>query len=69
MKLPSWVAEKLDQSEKLGPAVKLSLARFEPWLKMSGTPFFPQYTAHGTEHVEEVLASAVALMTVALGRS
>ena len=36
----------------------LSVAEFEPWLQMSGTPFFPEYTDHGPKHFSDTLATS-----------
>lgn len=58
-----WALESLlSEDQRLHGAVLLSLQEFEPYFRMSGTPFFPEYTGHGLEHVEDVLLSADALI-------
>lgn len=36
-------------------SVPVSFGEFEPLLRSSGTPFFPEYTDHSDKHVREVL--------------
>ena len=62
IELPAVFDEVLKHSDKLHGAVSLSFAEFEPWLRLSGTPFFPEYTDHGPKHVQEVMATASAII-------
>lgn len=55
----------LDRLLKNGPlhgSVLLSFNEFEPWFRLSGTPFFPEFTDHGMGHVFDVLKSATSLI-------
>ena len=63
MRLPEQLKQKLAKDAALSGAVDSSLAEFEPWIKSSGLPFFPEYTDHGPEHIENVLQTAYALMS------
>ena len=63
IQIPSKLKALLSQDERQYAVVMLSLAEFEPWFKMSGTPFFPEYTGHGLEHVEDVLRTSDALIS------
>ncbi len=62
MNIPPRLSRILAQNQRLDGAVKLSLSEFEPWFKGSHLPFFPEYTDHGVEHLEEVLVSASSLI-------
>jgi molecular chaperone HtpG len=62
IELPRQLEEILKRDDQLRGSVLLSLADFEPWLRQSGTPFFPEYTEHGPKHVREVLATASAII-------
>ena len=63
MKIPSTLRLILSGDRRLEACVDLSFAAFEPWLKASGMPFFPDYTDHGPEHVEGVLTTSQALIS------
>src|SRR6267378_6245944 len=60
------IPEKFDDiiscDRKLHGAVMMSLAEFEPWLRQSGTPFFPEYTDHGPKHLSDTLATSSAII-------
>jgi hypothetical protein len=62
MEIPKRLAYLLERDQALDGAVKLSISQFEPWIKNSSLPFFPEYTKHDIEHIEEVLRTCVALI-------
>jgi molecular chaperone HtpG len=62
MQIPKRLAYVLERDQVLDGPVKLSIAHFEPWIKHSNLPFFPEYTKHDIEHIEAVLRTAVALI-------
>ena len=66
--LPEFFDKKLKDAEALYGALKLTITNFRPWLKDSKLPFFEDYTDHGAEHIQEVLATSVELMTNASKR-
>ncbi len=63
MKLPERLANLLGENQELDGVVKTAISRFEPWIKNSQLPFFPEYTDHGLDHLEQVLATASSLIT------
>ncbi len=63
IQLPPTLHEVLQNDRKLCGATLATLASFEPWLRGSHQPFFPEYTDHGPDHVEAVLHSAESLIT------
>lgn len=62
MQIPKSLAYVLERDQKLDGAVKLSITQFEPWIKNSNLPFFPEYTKHDIEHIEAVLLTAAGLI-------
>ena len=62
MKLPERLATLLEKNQSLDGVVKTAISRFEPWIKHSHLPFFPEYTDHGLDHFEQVLATASSLI-------
>jgi hypothetical protein len=60
--IPEQLENVLKRDAQLHGSVLLSLAEFEPWLRHSGTPFFPEYTDHGPKHVREVMATACVII-------
>ena len=62
MKIPTRLNELLSDNKQLHGAVTLAIASFEPWIKHSTLPFFPEYTKHDIEHIEAVLATASSLI-------
>jgi hypothetical protein len=60
--IPEKFDELLKGDAKLHAAVTLSVAEFEPWLRLSGTPFFPEYTDHGPKHLGDTLVTASAII-------
>lgn len=63
MKLPDRLEEIIKKDQVLYATVHDSIARFEPWINENRMVFFPEYTDHSIKHVEEVLQTAVDLMT------
>src|SRR3954469_3662686 len=61
MNLPPKL-EALIKDSSLYASVLLSFTEFEPWFRLSGTPFFPEFTDHGIGHVIDVLQSAISLV-------
>ncbi|MCE9545406.1 MAG: ATP-binding protein [Planctomycetia bacterium] len=62
MKIPDRLAELLGRNQEFDGLVKSAIARIEPWITNSRLPFFPEYTDHGIEHLELVLATASSLI-------
>lgn len=60
--IPPKIEELLSHDRVLSAAARLSFAEFEPWIEASGTPFFPEYTNHGIQHITDVLATASSLV-------
>jgi hypothetical protein len=52
----------LSGDKNLSGAVMCTIEEFDPWLEMSGVPFFPEYTDHGPRHIESVLLTAQSLI-------
>lgn len=63
MHIPKRFEKKLAQDRSLRRSVDDAIAEFEPWLRESKLPFFPDYTNHGAEHVEGVLVTASSLIS------
>jgi molecular chaperone HtpG len=62
MKIPDRLANLLERHQELDGMVKTAISRFEPWIAHSQLPFFPEYTDHGLDHLEQVLATASSLI-------
>jgi molecular chaperone HtpG len=62
VQIPQKFDDILKPDQKLHGAVMLSVAEFDPWLRLSGTPFFPEYTDHGPKHISDVLATSSAII-------
>lgn len=62
MNIPERLAQKLAEDTSLRSSVDAAVADFVPWLEDSKLPFFPDYTDHGTKHVEGVLVTASSLI-------
>jgi molecular chaperone HtpG len=62
IKIPERFAEVLKQDQKTQGGVMLSIVEFEPWLRLSGMPFFPEYTDHGPKHISDTLATSSAII-------
>lgn len=63
IKLPPLLEQKLTGYENLRAAVDGTVADFGSWLRDSKLPFFTDYTDHGSEHLNQVLSTAVGLMS------
>jgi molecular chaperone HtpG len=59
--LPPFLVEKLAQAP-YRYVVHKALENFSDWFRSSRLPFFPDYTDHGIQHIEQVLATAVNLI-------
>lgn len=62
MQIPNRLLAVLSRNQSLDGAVRLSISHFEPWIINSRLPFFPEYTNHGIDHLEQVLATASSLI-------
>jgi hypothetical protein len=62
LQIPEAFDRILKTDATLHGAVMLSVAEFEPWLRLSGTPFFPEYTDHSLKHITETIATASAII-------
>jgi hypothetical protein len=60
--IPEAFADILSRDPSLHGGVILSLAEFEPWIRLSGTPFFPEYTDHGVVHIRDVMRTSSAII-------
>jgi hypothetical protein len=60
---PEQLKDKLASDRNMRSAVDALIVDFEPWFKDSKLPFFPDYTDHGINHVEDVLTSAASLVS------
>ncbi len=62
IKIPDLFLLKLNDSSHENGIVHAAINEFESWFETSGTPFFPDYTDHGTKHITGVLATAAAII-------
>jgi hypothetical protein len=62
IEIPKRLEAVLAKDRALHGAVLSSLVAFEPWLRLSNMPFFPEYTDHTPRHVSEVMATAGSLI-------
>ncbi len=62
VQIPEKFDDILKRDQKLHGGVELSVAEFEPWLRLSGTPFFPEYTDHGPKHLTDTLDTCCAII-------
>src|SRR5947207_2080562 len=60
--IPSSFEEALAADQALKAGVYGTIADFNPWLKDSKLFFFPDYTDHGIDHLNQVLATADGLI-------
>lgn len=61
--IPDRFSEKLAQNSKLKSAVEMSISNFQSWINDNKLVFFPEYTDHGMNHLQEVLDSAQGLIS------
>ena len=60
--IPQRLASVLSQNPKLHGATIVCLSEFSPWVSDNKLPFFPEYTDHGPNHINEVFITAEALI-------
>jgi molecular chaperone HtpG len=63
LEIPQRWRKKLKNDLRLQGAVDATLGRYGDILKHSKFEFFPEYTDHGVDHVQDVLNSCDWLMT------
>jgi hypothetical protein len=63
IRLPDFFQKKLGENPILLAQVQRAFAAFEPWLELSGMPFFPGFTDHSPRHINEVLETAASLIS------
>lgn len=61
--IPERLKAKLEKNPALYGAVYSSLSKFHIWFSDNKTVFFPEYTDHGTTHLQEVINTADSLIT------
>ena len=59
--LPAFLEEKLRNAPHRH-VVQKALENFSDWFRVSRLPFFPDYTDHGIQHMEQVLETATKLI-------
>ena len=47
----------------MSAAVDRTVSAFSPWFRLSGTPFFPEYTDHGITHLDAILRNVDTLIS------
>jgi len=62
IQLPERFENLLKGNHQLQAAVLSSFAEFEPWLSRNSTPFFPEYTDHGPQHISDTIATSCAII-------
>ncbi|WP_438028238.1 HD domain-containing protein [Sorangium sp. So ce233] len=62
LRLPKRLEETLSHTPSLHGAILVSLNEFEPWITDNKLPFFPEYTDHGPDHINDVFVTAEALI-------
>lgn len=62
MRLPETLRHLLKRDAVLRSAVEDFASQMVRWLESSRMPFFPEFTEHGQEHVESVVASSWRLL-------
>lgn len=63
IKLPLRLKEKLELDQLLFGEVSSSIAKFTPWFSDNKLVFFPEYTDHGVNHLQEVLNTSSSIIT------
>lgn len=63
MRIPKRLKELIDRSHELSGAVNQAIADIEPWVKDNKLVFFDEYTDHGIDHIENVMATADAIIS------
>jgi molecular chaperone HtpG len=59
--LPAFLEERLRTAPHRHVVLK-ALENFSDWFRTSRLPFFPDYTDHGIQHMEQVLETAAKLI-------
>ena len=65
MEIPTILREKINNCAKYEAILLHAKSKIKDWLGSghNDMPFFPEYTDHGSKHLEEVLATSVGIMT------
>lgn len=61
--IPDLLKDKLDSDSSISGSVITTLSNFYPWINDNKMTFFPDYTDHGVNHLNEVLNSAASLIS------
>lgn len=61
--IPDRIKQKLEQDQLLFGEVNSTIASFTPWFVDNKLTFFPEYTDHGVNHLQEVLNTAASMIT------
>lgn len=61
--IPDLLKNKLDSDSGISGSVITTLSNFYPWINDNKMTFFPDYTDHGVNHLNEVLSSAASLIS------
>ncbi|GEM_PF-2614750 len=63
IQIPEFLEKKLAEDHTYRAAVDSTIVDFNDWLSVSKLTFFPDYTDHGIDHLNQVLDTATNLMT------
>jgi hypothetical protein len=56
--LPKRFEKKLKDNQRVHGAAKIAVSKFSEWLYPNQLVFFPEYTDHGIQHIQDVLNTA-----------
>lgn len=56
--LPKRFEKKLKDNQRIHGAAKIAISKFSEWLYPNQLVFFPEYTDHGIQHIQDVLNTA-----------
>jgi len=62
LRYPKFLESTLGTSHRWRSAVDGTISDFDDWLRDSKLPFFPDYTDHGTDHLNKVMLTASELI-------
>lgn len=62
MRLPNRITEALNADASLNATVNVAISACEP-IVSDRPEFFPEYTDHGPQHNEDVLLTAITILT------
>lgn len=62
LNLPPLLKERLEIDQKLHSEVISSISAFQPWIEDNKLTFFPDYTDHGSNHLQEVIQTASSII-------